>query len=80
MDKSAVFLLIFSIVLLLIGFNFVFNPHKVIAKFISLTKYKEGTFFHKLLINDSRILWLRIVGVGLMAIALLFGFGMCILF
>lgn len=80
MIKSIILLFISSVILFLIGYSFIFNPCKVIAKFISLTKYKEGTFFYKLLSNDSNVPWLRIVGIAIMILALLLVLGMIILF
>lgn len=69
MYKSVLILFIVSIVLFYIGYNFAFNTIKMIAKYISLANYKEGSFFYKLLSSKTNILWMKIAGFAIIGFA-----------
>jgi type IV secretory pathway component VirB8 len=71
MYKSIFILLIVSILLLFIGYNFAFNTNKTMSKYISLANYKEDSYLYKLLSSESNILWMKIVGYGILVFALI---------
>jgi hypothetical protein len=70
MDKSILTSFAISILLLFLGCNFVFNTRKTIAKYSSLSKNKENSYFNRLLSSDSNRLWLKIVGVVLLILVM----------
>lgn len=71
MYKSIIILFVTAILLFFIGYNFVFNTEKTITKYITLSKYKEGSSFYNLLTNQSNIMWLKIAGYGIILFALI---------
>lgn len=80
MYKSIITLLVISILLFLLGYNFVFNTHKTIAKYISLSKYEEDSRFYKLLSSDNNALWIKIIGVVLLILVVIILCGVIFLF
>ncbi len=75
MNKS-ITLLLFSIVLFLLGYNFTFNTGKTISKFISLARYENGTKFYKILTSESNMNWMKICGIVIIIFALILFVGM----
>ena len=69
-------LLLFSVILFLLGYNYTFNTVKTIAKFISLAGYEEGTKFYKMLSSESNIYWMKICGILIIIFALILFVGM----
>jgi hypothetical protein len=61
MFKSIIFFAT-SVLLLFIGYNFIFNTRETIAKYVSFTKYREGSYMYKLLTSESNVVWLKVVG------------------
>jgi len=72
-------LLLFSIILFLLGYNFTFNTGKTISKFISLARYENGTKFYKILTSESNMNWMKICGIVIIIFALILFIGMIIL-
>jgi len=72
-------LLLFSIILFLLGYNFTFNTGKTISKFISFARYENGTKFYKILTSESNIHWMKICGIVIIIFALILFVGMIIL-
>jgi hypothetical protein len=71
MFKSIVILFIISIVLFFIGYNFVFNTVKIISKYITLSEFKEGSYFYKQLSSEANIAWMKIVGYGMLMFSII---------
>ena len=62
MNKLNVILLICSVFLLFVSYNFAFNTKVTIVKYIALSGYKEGSYFYKKLSNKANYTWVRIIG------------------
>lgn len=71
MYKSIIILFITAILLFFIGYNFTFNTDKTIAKYLSLSQYKEGSNLYKLLTSQSNVFWMKITGYGIILFALI---------
>lgn len=75
MYKSILTLFAVSVLLFFIGYYFVFKTEKMIYKFISLTKFKEGSYLYNQMTSQSNFIWMKIIGYGFF----LFGFILFIL-
>lgn len=64
-------LLLSSIILFLVGYNFTFNTNRTIARCISLSNYKEGSKMQIRLSSKSNALWMKIIGFGIMIFTLI---------
>jgi hypothetical protein len=68
--KFTIFLVV-SILLFVLGYNFVFNTKRTISKYVSLSKYNEGSVIYKILKSESNIVWVKVSGVLVIAFALI---------
>jgi len=73
-------LLLFSIIIFLLGYNFTFNTVKTMSKFISLARYEEGTKFYKILSSEHNIHWVKICGILIIIFALILFAGIITLY
>jgi len=60
-----------SILLFVLGYNFVFNTAKMIRKYLLLSNYKEGTYLHRVLSGQGNILWVKVAGILVIIFALI---------
>ena len=68
---KAIFLLIASVLLFFIGYNAVFNTQKTIARYVSLSNYKEGSSLYKLLTSENNVIWVKVSGVVILIFGLI---------
>jgi hypothetical protein len=68
MYKSLTLLLI-AIAAFYMGYNYLFNTEKVIAKHLS--QYREGSWLHKLLSGSSNFLRLKVIGAFIILFAIM---------
>jgi len=63
---------IISLILFLAGYNATFNTKKTIIKNMSLARYNEDSEKYKRSMSESNIFRMKISGVGVMIMALMF--------
>ena len=71
MWEATITLFASSAIWLFVGYNFAFNTRKTLNKYIQLSGYKEGSYFHDLLKNNN--LWiLKLGGIIIISFSIIF--------
>lgn len=62
-------ILFISVILLVLGYNCIFETKRIISKYIELAKFEESTKLYKTLMSDSNLLWTKLSGIFIIIFA-----------
>ena len=70
MKTPIILTLVFFVILVFVGYRFVFNTKATIAKYVSLSKMKKDSFVYRQTTSDWNVVLMRVCGVLLMIMAI----------